>query len=101
VNVTSATAGSATNTIAANALQTSGGSNAAAANATLDVYTPPTVTKTFTPASIAAGGTSTLTIVVTNAAANPGSISGATINDVFTGTLKNSAAGSVSCTAGS
>jgi len=70
VNVTSSTAGPATNTFGVGALQTSAGSNASATSSTLNVYAPPTVTKSFTPASIPVGGTSSMQIVVTNPAGN-------------------------------
>ena len=43
---------------------------------------------------------STLTIVVTNPAANPGNLTGVAINDAYTGTLSNVGAGSVACTGG-
>ena len=97
VNVTSSTAGTAVNTIAANALQTSVGNNAAAASATLNVYAPPTVTKSFAPASISYGGTATMTITVTNPAANPGNLTGVANSDTYVGTLVNNAVGSVAC----
>jgi len=97
VNVKSSTAGAAVNTIAAGALQTTAGNNAVLASATLNVYAPPTVTKVFTPASISYGGTSSMTITVTNPAANPGSLTGVVIGDTYTGTLVNNALGSVVC----
>jgi uncharacterized repeat protein (TIGR01451 family) len=98
VNVKSSTAGAALNSIAAGALQTAAGSNASAASDTLNVYAAPTVVKTFTPAGISSGGASSLTITVTNPAANPGDLTGVSIADSYTGTLTNNAAGSVSCT---
>ncbi len=61
------------------------------------VYAPPTVAKSFNPASISAGGTSTMTITVTNPASNPGNLTGVSIGDTYTGTLVNNAAGSVVC----
>ena len=97
VNVTSSTAGAAADTIAAGDLQTVAGSNASPTGATLNVYAPPTLTKVFTPASIVTGDSSTLTITVTNPAANPGTLTGVSIGDSYTGTLSNSAAGSVLC----
>ena len=97
VNVTSSTAGSANNTFAIGALQTTAGNNAAAAGALLNVYAPPAVTKTFTPANIGAGGTASMVITVTSPVANMGVISGVAINDSYTGTLVNNAAGSVVC----
>jgi uncharacterized repeat protein (TIGR01451 family) len=68
VDVTAALGGLYTNTIAANALQTSNGNNVAAASASLTVNTvAPSVAKGFAPATIAANGTSVLTITLTNA----------------------------------
>ncbi len=95
VNVTASSAGAKLNT--SGTLTTTQGTTTAAASDTLTVYSPPTVTKTFTPASIAAGGTSSMVIVVTSPAANPGNLTGVSIDDIYTGTLANNAAGSVSC----
>ena len=95
VNVTSSSAGAKANT--SGALTTTEGTTTAAASDTLNVYAVPTVVKSFAPATIAAGGTSTLTITVTNPAANPGNLTGVSIGDAYTGTLVNNAAGSVSC----
>lgn len=67
---------------------------------TLNVYAPPAVTKSFTPASIPQGGTSSMVITVTNPGANPGNLTGVSISDTYAGTLKNSAAGSVACSGG-
>ena len=76
-NVTATVAGSYFNSLPAGALQTSNGNNAAPAVATLTVNTPPVVTppvvvaptlgKSFSPATINAGGVSTLTITLSNA----------------------------------
>ena len=82
VNVTSATAGAAVNTIAAGALQTSAGNNAAPATATLNVYAPPTVAKSFV-GPIDTNGNTTLTLTFTNPAANPGVISGVSVTDTL------------------
>ena len=71
VNVAAAAGGAYINTVAAGSLQTINGSNTGAASATLTV-TPvtPTATvtlgKAFSPASITAGGFSTLTITLSN-----------------------------------
>jgi hypothetical protein len=77
VPVTAASGGNYINSLAAGALQTSNGSNAAPAIATLTVNTPasvaPTLGKTFSPATIKAGGASSLVITLSNtdgAAAN-------------------------------
>jgi uncharacterized repeat protein (TIGR01451 family) len=71
VNVTAALGGSYLNIIPANALQTNNGFNAAPASATLTVVpppppVPPTLSKAFSPATINAGGFSTLTITLSN-----------------------------------
>jgi uncharacterized repeat protein (TIGR01451 family)/fimbrial isopeptide formation D2 family protein len=86
VDVTSGTAGVHTNIIAAGQLLTSAGSNQDPAFADLAVglgaLVPPTVSKSFTLGTIAAGGTSTLTIVLNN----PNS-SALTLSAPFTDTL--------------
>jgi uncharacterized repeat protein (TIGR01451 family) len=69
VNVTAAVAGNYFNSLAAGALTSNNGSNAAPAIATLTINAPtilPTVGKAFSPATIGAGGISTLTITLTN-----------------------------------
>jgi uncharacterized repeat protein (TIGR01451 family) len=68
VPVTAPVAGSYFNALIAGALQTGNGNNAAPAVATLTVLpvTPPTLSKSFSPATILAGGSSTLTITLTN-----------------------------------
>ena len=68
VSVTAPIGGSYLNTLAAGALQTSNGSNAAPAVATLTVPPPASITlgKTFSPATIDPGDTSTLTISLRN-----------------------------------
>ena len=71
-----------------------------AGNAILTAFTAPTVTKTFAPTAIPAGGSTTLTIVVSNPAANPASLTGVTISDAYPAGLTNAAAGSVACGAG-
>lgn len=50
---------------------------------TVNVYGPPVVVKSFNPTSVNVSGTSTLSIAITNPAANPTGISGLTFNDVF------------------
>jgi uncharacterized repeat protein (TIGR01451 family) len=63
-------AGNYFNSLAAGVLKTSTGSNASPAIATLTVtpvtHAPPTLSKAFSPASIPAGGVSTLTITLSN-----------------------------------
>jgi uncharacterized repeat protein (TIGR01451 family) len=66
-DVTAATPGSLTNTIADNAITTDQGiSNPAPANANLEVLSAPTISKAFNPASINTGGTATLTLSLAN-----------------------------------
>lgn len=65
-NVSAASAGTYTNTIAAGAVtSTSHGSNATAASATLTVGQP-SITKTFSAATVPLNGTATLTITLSN-----------------------------------
>jgi len=73
VQVTATTTGSHLNTLPIGALTTSNGDNATEASATLTVPAPGEVTiaKAFSPASITAGGNSTLTITLSNANASP------------------------------
>ncbi|HSB03115.1 MAG TPA: sortase [Anaerolineales bacterium] len=72
INVTSTTTGNLINTIPAGALSSTGGgvsiSNTTPASATLNVTgsTTPTVSKSFSPSTIWAGGISQLSIVITN-----------------------------------
>ncbi len=74
VNVTSTTAGTRINTIPVGALSSTGGgtsiSNTSPASATLNVTAAgvPSVSKSFNPTSIWAGGTSQLSITITNGA---------------------------------
>ena len=70
VAVTAPAGGAYVNTLPAGALQTSNGNNAAPAAATLTVNAPgvvaPTLGKAFSPATIDAGGVSTVTITLHN-----------------------------------
>src|SRR4029077_18453359 len=68
VPVTATVAGSYFNALTAGALQTGNGNNAAPAVATLTVLPviPPTLSKSFSPANIRAGGSPTLTITLNN-----------------------------------
>lgn len=109
VNVTSSTVGTAVNTIAAGALQTSAGNNASAATATLNVYTPPAATKSFGAASIISGQSITLTLTLSNPSTNPGALTTVQVDDAFPAgmTLQNTtftftpnACGSVTRTSG-
>jgi hypothetical protein len=86
VNVTAPSAGSFINSLPAGALQTSIGNSTVPAVATLAV-TPvagvaPTVNKSFSPASITAGGISTLTLTLSNP-----NVTAATLTAPLTDTL--------------
>jgi uncharacterized repeat protein (TIGR01451 family) len=84
VSVTGATPGSYLNTIPASSITTNEGStNASPATATLTIASPVTVGKTFSPTTIAAGGTSTLTVTVTNAGSNAVALTGLALNDAL------------------
>ena len=63
----------------------------------------PTIAKSFTPSIVNVGGTSTLTVVLSNPAANPASLTGVTFTDTYPAGVTNSAtpAPNVICTAGS
>jgi uncharacterized repeat protein (TIGR01451 family) len=91
VEVTAANAGSYFNSIAAGALVTLNGSNAAPAIATLTAITPvaapvaPTISKAFDSASIVAPGTSTLTFTLSNASTTEADTGAAFIDTLPTG----------------
>ena len=87
VNVSAAAAGSYTNTFPAGGLTTSGGTNAAAAAATLSVLSVPTVAKSFSPTGVAVGQSSTMTITLTNP--NSTVITGAAFTDTYPANLRN------------
>jgi uncharacterized repeat protein (TIGR01451 family) len=103
VNVTSATAGSYTNTIAAGQLQTGIGNNAVGTSAVLQVLAVPTLSKSFSPTSILAGQTSTLTLTLGNANATTVLVLSSALTDTLpTGlVLANPATVGGTCTAGS
>jgi uncharacterized repeat protein (TIGR01451 family) len=94
--VSAPVAGSFTNSLLAGALQTSNGNNAAPAVATLTVNTaavippvvvPPTLGKSFSPATINAGGVSMLTITLSNANSTPASLTAQFIDFLPSGLL--------------
>jgi uncharacterized repeat protein (TIGR01451 family) len=91
VAVTSAAAGIYINTIPAGALSNAQGStNAAPAQATLNVgnASGTGIAKTFTPAAIAANGTSVLTISIANNAANAVALSALGLTDALPANVK-------------
>jgi hypothetical protein len=81
VTVTGTTEGNYPNSATAIAMES--GTNSATAMATLKVFAPPTVMKSFMPATIKPNETSTLTITITNPMTNPGGLNGIGIIDMF------------------
>jgi hypothetical protein len=100
VDVTASDAGDYANDIPAGELQTSAGTNAGPADAILHVaLVPPTVTKSFAPASVAAGASSTLTITLGNGNAVPSSLTAALV-DAFPAGLEVAATPNAQTTCG-
>ena len=102
ISVTAAIAGAYVNTIAAGALSSSTGANQNPASATLNVLLPLTpALKFFTPNAIAIGGTSVITVRLTNP--NAFAVTGVAFSDTYPANLLNTAApaGSTSCPGGS
>ena len=98
VDVTSATPGTHTNTLPANSLQTDLGNNRTAASANLTVnFAAPTLTKSFSPNPINQGGTSTLTLTLTNP--NTIALTGVAVTDTYPAQITNAtpANGATSC----
>ena len=105
VNVTSALAGTYTNSIAAGQLQTGFGTNLVETNAPLQVNLaspttqPPSVSKSFSPATVFAGGVSTLTITLGNSNASAVTLTADLVDNLPAGVTVNLAtAASGSCT---
>ncbi|WP_201397133.1 IPTL-CTERM sorting domain-containing protein [Alicycliphilus denitrificans] len=104
VNVTSAVSGSYVNTIAAGGLKTNLGDNGAPATASLLVNPgqPPSVSKSFAPASIVAGQQSTLTISLGNGNAAAATLTADLVDSLPAGvTVANPASIAGTCTLGS
>jgi len=93
VNVTAAAGSSYINTLLAGALVTSNGNNAASAVATLVVIPPatpgarPTLSKTFSPLTINAGGVSTLTVTLINPNVATATLTGALVDTLPSGVV--------------
>ncbi len=103
VDVTAASGGSYINVLPAGALQTDNGDNTAPAIATLTVPddTAPTVGKAFSPATIGAGVTTTLTITLSNADATVATLSAALTDTLPAGLLISTTPNaSTTCTGG-
>ena len=89
----------ATNTLPIGAVTVGGGaSNTVAASASLTVNQAPAVSKSFSPASIAPAGNSTLTITLSNP--NAFAATGAAYTDTYPSNLVNAATPAVSTTCG-
>ena len=89
-DVTAPSGGIYLNSLAAGSLQTTNGSNAAPAVATLTAFqapAAPTLSKAFSPATIAAAGVSTLTITLSNPNASIATLSGALIDTLPPGVV--------------
>lgn len=101
VNVTASTFGTHTNTIAAGGISSSNaGATTSPTTASLTVNAAPTVSKSFNPSSIPPGGTTTLTITLTNP--NTGALTGAGFTDNYPSGLVNAspANGATTCAGG-
>lgn len=90
VNVTAAAGGSYINTLLAGALRTSNGNNPAPVVASLTVVSlvpPPTLGKAFSPATINAGGVSTLTVTLSNPSSTAATLSAALTDTLPSGVV--------------
>ena len=96
VAVTSAVAGSYLNNTGAVTTANSGAG--AEATATLTVLAPPTVAKSFSPTTIGTGGSSTLTVTLSNA--NARAITGTAFTDTYPSNLLNAATPGLTNTCG-
>lgn len=100
VNVAGITAGSKTNTTGAVSSTNQGNGNTASAG--IVVVAPPTITKAFGSgaAGIPVNGTSTMTITITNPAANTVALTGVTLGDTFPAGMTVSTALTTTCSGG-
>jgi len=85
VNVTATTVGAYTNTLAINSVTSTNADPgpAAAATASASAYLPPTVTKSFGTAVIGIGGSTSLTLTLTNPASNTATLTTLQVDDTF------------------
>ncbi|MBU5635296.1 DUF11 domain-containing protein [Geomonas sp. Red69] len=60
-----------------------GGLDTSSASATLNVFTPPTVAKSFGAATVAMGAPVSLSLILTNPAANAAPLTGVSVTDTF------------------
>jgi len=87
-----------TNTLAAGALTTSQGVTNSAISGNVTVQSGAAITKAFAPTTIASGGTSTLTLTVSNF--NATALGGITFTDTFPGTMVVASPANASTTCG-
>ena len=89
VDVTGATPGTYSNSTGV--VSTGNAGSGTAAGATVNLYAPPALGKSFAAAEIPAGGTTALLLTLFNPAANAGAITGVQVDDGFPGglTLRN------------
>jgi uncharacterized repeat protein (TIGR01451 family) len=101
VDVVAASGGNYINSLAVGTLVTSNGTNSAPAVATLTVPAPSSVTlgKAFSPATIAAGGASTVTITLNNASATAATLN-APLTDTLPSGVVTSGGASTTCAGG-
>jgi len=98
VDVTGTLGGTYTNTITAGALQTSNGNNAAAATANLTVTgVAPSVAKTFGALNLATGGTTTLTLALSNPNATASTLTTALVDTLPAGLTTVAASVATTC----
>ncbi|HZW05310.1 MAG TPA: SBBP repeat-containing protein [Candidatus Nitrosotalea sp.] len=107
VNVDGTAAGTQNNLTAA--VTSVEGGNGNTASASIDVVAPPSIAKAFNPTTIAVNGTTTLTLTITNPAANPVAEAGVAFTDTLPlnlvvatpNGLSNACGGTATATAGS
>ena len=101
VSVTATNAGTYTNTIPASSITTTqGATNATPASAALVVAPPVAIAKSFNPTSIIAGGTSALTITVTNTGTGAIALSGMALTDTLPAGISIASSPNASTTCG-
>jgi uncharacterized repeat protein (TIGR01451 family) len=100
VDVTIGGTGTFDNVIPANALQTSTGSNASSASATLSGHIPPTISKAFNPQTVAVDAPSTLTITIVNIDPDGATLAAPLIDAFPTGLVVAPAPNSITTCAG-
>lgn len=90
VDVTATTVGAYTNTLPIGSVTSdnAGAGPVAAVSSSATAYLPPTLSKAFGTATLASGGSTTLTLTLTNPATNLAAITGVQVDDTFPVGLK-------------